>query len=638
MSGAVGLFRRDGSQVQNGNIQAMLAKLLHRGPDGNKTWADGPIGFGHAMLWTTPESIDELLPHYECSTGLGITADARIDNREELISALGIRGRVSEISDSALILRAYEKWGVACPRMLLGDFVFAIWDKREQRLLCARDPMGIKCLYFFASEGLFAFASEIKALCSLPEVPSRLNELRVLDYLANIIEDRSITFYKNIERLPAASVLTVTRDRVRMESYWDLDVSKELKLSSDEEYADAFRESFTKSVKARMRSAFPVASALSGGLDSSSIACLARNLHRDSGKATPIRTYSLIFPSLPEKQLGQIDERNYMHDVLSQGGFDPTFVSADKLSPLLDVEKVQQDLDEAYFQGNLYLHRAMYQAASKQGDRVFLDGLDGDTTVSHGFDYLADLVMGWRWMTLGKEVQSLANQMQTTPKRIVREFCVKPFCPTWVYTAWRRIHGRPADAGALQTFLSPEFAKRLRLEERINSLIQTSRLCFVTAREKHRAMIMYPLYAHALEAADKLSAAFGIEARYPFFDRRLIELCVSLPAGQKLSKGWTRSILRRAMAGILPETVQWRQSKANLSPNFYMRLVDQDNNAVSETLMKKSDHLEPYVDLKSIREAYRQCQANPLRSHDYSLNIFAAVNLGIWLQTAGVRP
>lgn len=639
MSGIAGIFRRDGAVADRRDVHAMVDTINHRGPDRNGCWVSGSVGLGHTMLWTTPESLNEVLPLSDPSSELAITSDARIDNREELISELNLNGRCSEIADSRLILYAYEKWGNTCAEKLVGDFVFAIWNKRRNELFCARDPMGIKCLYYFASPALFAFASEIKALCCLPGVPKRLNEARVLDYLVHIVDDRSATFYKDIYRLPSATVLTVSRATERFDLYWSLDANKELKLSSDDEYTEAFRECFLKSVKSRMRSAYPVGTALSGGLDSSSIACVARKYNEETGSPTPIHTFSLIFPSLPGNALRQIDERKYMDDVLNLGGFKPSFVRADERSPLHSVRRVQEHLDEAFFAGNLYLHWAMYENASEQGTRIFLDGLDGDTTVSHGLERLTDLTMRGKWKTLFTEATLLATQVKSTPRQIIKEYSIKPFCPIWAYNAWRRLHGRPGNVGALpRTFVSQKFSQRLALDARIEGLVRKNRKRFATAREKHREMLMFPLYAHALEMADKATAAFRIEARYPFFDKRLIELCLSLPGEQKLSRGWGRAILRKAMGGILPESIRWRQSKGNLSSNFYLRLLDQDRPLLNEFLLGDSTELEPYVDLGSIRDAYRLYEANPLRCHDESFNIFTSVNLAIWLRTSGIRP
>jgi asparagine synthase (glutamine-hydrolysing) len=616
----------------------MLDKASHRGPDGARAWISGPVGLGHAMLWTTPESLGEVLPWLDTASRLSITSDARIDNRQELIAALGLTGPEVGISDSAIILKAYQKWGECCTERLVGDFAFAIWDAKKRQLLCARDPMGIKCLYYYVSDDLFAFASEIKAILCLPGVPARLNEARVLDYLTNIVDDRVNTFYQNIQRLPSASTLTITPQSLKLEKYWRLDPSKELKLASDEEYTEAFRECFRESVKARMRSAYPVGTALSGGLDSSSIACVAQTLNGGSGAAVPLQTYSLIFPTLPNSVLRHIDERSYIDEVLKLGGFQANFVRADECSPLRNVQQVQEHLDEAYFAGNLYLHWAMYERASQQGARIFLDGLDGDTTVSHGVEYLAELTLKGKWRTLLMEARLLAKETKSSSRHILREYSIKPFLPIWAYNGIRRLRGQSANIGTLPTFVNPEFSARMKLKDRTEELIRKNRRWFTSARTKHLEMLMFPLYAHVLEVADKSSAAFGIEARYPFFDKRLIELCLSLPAGQKLSRGWCRSILRRAMAGILPEKIQWRASKGDLSSNFYLRLLDQDRELLESVLLRDSFDLNSYVDLESIRTAYRKYEANPLSSHNEAYSVFTAVNLAIWLRTSGLRP
>jgi asparagine synthase (glutamine-hydrolysing) len=164
------------------------------------------------MLRTPPESLQEELPLATQSGALVITADARIDNRNELIEALHLRHRPSgHIPDSQFILAAYENWGERCPEHLLGDFAFAIWDRRAQALFVVYAIIfGVKPLYYFyRPRQAFACASEIKALLCLPRVPCHLNELRVADYLVRIFEDKAITFYKDTFRLPAGHSMTV---------------------------------------------------------------------------------------------------------------------------------------------------------------------------------------------------------------------------------------------------------------------------------------------------------------------------------------------------------------------------------------------------------------------------------------------
>src|SRR6267142_6895205 len=277
MSAILGIYYLDSRPVDRMDLDRMIETLAHRGSDGSGVWNDKSVGLGHRMLWTTPESLHERLPL--AKDGLTITADARIDNRDELINLLRLPPRPSEsISDSELILAAYELWGEHCPEKLLGDFAFAIWDSRKQLLFCARDHFGVKPFYYYSSDKVFTFATEIKALLRLPEVPRQLNETKIAAHLTSIDIDKEITLYRDILRLPPAHSIKVNREGIRVQSYWSLDPSRSQVMRSDEEYAEAFRELFTEAVRCRLRSAFPLGFMLSGGLDSSSVTCVARNL------------------------------------------------------------------------------------------------------------------------------------------------------------------------------------------------------------------------------------------------------------------------------------------------------------------------------------------------------------------------
>ena len=302
----------------------MVDILAHRGPDGADIWVDGCVGLGHRMLWTTPESLIEKLPLVNERGDLVITADARIDNRDELIAALQTNNRPADkITDSDLILAAYEKWGEDCPQHLLGDFAFAIWDERKQILFCARDHFGVKPFYYYYSNQTFIFASETKALLSIDEVPHQVNEVRIGDYLTSMLEDKSITSYQGVLRLPPAHSITLTQQgNLQLRCYWTLELSEELRLNSDEEYAEAFRKVFTEAVRCRLRTAFPIGSHLSGGLDSSSICCIARKLLEESN--SQLHTFSNIFDDVPGS-----DERSFIEAVLEQGDFIPHFTHAD---------------------------------------------------------------------------------------------------------------------------------------------------------------------------------------------------------------------------------------------------------------------------------------------------------------------
>jgi asparagine synthase (glutamine-hydrolysing) len=633
MSGICGRFHRDGRAASDGEVASMLARQRHRGPDAESSWLSGPVGFGHCMLRTTEESLLERLPRAIPGGRYAITADARIDNREELIDCLAAELEGAEANDSGLILATYRKWGEECPIHLLGDFAFAIWDDRRQAMFCACDPMGVKSLYYHLAPGALTFASEIKALLALPEIPRRLNEMRVAEYLVTLFEDRSGTFYRDILRLPGAHTLSVTRESFHIRQYWALDPQRELRLGSDSEYVEGFRHHFLEAVRCRTRSAFPVGAALSGGLDSSSIACAARGVKSQSG---PLHTFSLIFPGLPESDLKLIDERPYIQAVLDTGGFDANLIEADRLSPMGQIDRMHFHLDHANYAPNLYLHWAMYQRSRERGVRVFLDGFDGDATVSHGFERLTELTQTLHWGTLRSEIGLLSrNHLAGIPtRRIFKEYCIKPLAPRWLHLAAHWMRGRKREARSENIFISSELKRRTHIEERAHELLRPQLRWALTrpARQTHWISLNQALYAYTLELADKASAAFGIEARYPFFDRRLMEFCLALPAEQKLAQGWNRWVQRRAMAGILPKEIQWRRRKGNLGPNFYRRLLDFEREKLEAVALKGAPELEPFVDPRAMRAAYEQYTNSPSRGQGECLQLFAAVNLALWLR------
>ncbi len=621
MSGIVGIYYPHGQPVALENLAAMVDSLAHRGRDGADVWHQDQVGLGHRMLWTTPESLLEKLPWCDRQTNSVITADARIDNRSELISLLGLKDQAPDkITDSELILAAYHKWGVDCPQKLIGDFAFAIWDGREERFFCARDPMGIKPFYYYYASGIFAFASEIKALFKVPETRKELNELRIAYQLAGFCEDQEITFYQDVYRLKAAHSMIVNQKGRQLERYWAFDLHHRVKLGSNQEYTEAFKEIFTESVNCRLRSAFPVGSTLSGGLDSSSITCTARNLL--SGSNQQLHTFSAIFPNLPDSDLKQIDERYFMDAVKGEGGIIPHDIRADLLNPLLDW--LWQG-EEPILAPNIYIHEGMYDCAQENGVRVFLDGFDGDTTISHGWRYLTHLTYTGNWYRLYQEITKAAKNMRISRKLIAQEYCVKPLFQEPYQELKNRLFPRQ-DGGSL---INPTFAKRMNLSQRMRTLAPQPLIN--TARKYHLGGFNTGLYPYATEITDKATAPKSIEARYPFFDRRLMEFCLAIPLEQKFRQGYPRAILRHGMTGILPTEVQWRVSKARLSSNFQRNLVQCQPSLIKD-VASKYDQIKSYIDISNLNSIYERyvVNSNPQGADD--INILNSTVLSLWLE------
>jgi asparagine synthase (glutamine-hydrolysing) len=653
-------------QVERAVIEQMVTTLAHRGPDGAGVWNEGCVGLGHRMLWTTPESLHETLPLLNKAREVAITADARIDNRDELLEALNIRSELQgEVTDSQLILAAYIKWGEDCPQHLLGDFSFVIWDGHKQQLFCARDHFGVKPFYYHYTAGKrFAFATEIKALLGLPDVPRHLNEVRVAEHLLELNEDPAITLYQDILRLPAAHCMTVSRKGVQQQRYWSLDATRELRLGSDEEYAQKFLEIFTEAVRCRLRSAFPVGSTLSGGLDSSSIVCVARKLLREEVANSKnekdkrnLRTYSVVYDVVT-----QCDERPWINAVLNGGDLEPHYVHGDQVSPLNDSERFLWHEDQAVYGGNFRLVWSLHGLAGKTGTRIFLEGFDGDTVVSHGFRYLEELARGNHWITLTKQARGWVknfggydSEVDYSASRVVWAYVnkykldpiVNRVLPLRVVRrAWRGVVGKKGPASKKpinqlkpENLLNPKFVERINLpqlqaEHRRQAQLRNPLHGVQSDRSDHVERLNHPRLPHFFEVEDASAGAFSVEPRFPFFDKRLVEFCLSLPGEQKMSEGWTRMIVRRAMKGVLPEEIRWRGGKTNLYASFKHTLLNLERERL-EDLLNKTDVFEDFVNTAAVREALLRAPQETAPSSDVN-TIWRAASLALWLQHTGL--
>ena len=224
-------------------------------------------------------------------------------------------------------------------------------------------------------------------------------------------EDKARTFYLDINRLPPASTPARRTSGIRIRQYWALEPEREIRLKSDEEYAEAYRSHFVEAVRCRLRSAYPVGSMLSGGLDSSSIACVANELLSSQG-GDDLHTFSIVFDKVKKS-----DERPYIENVLAARHFSSHLIDGDGITPLDDLDSVLWHQDEPFFAPNLSLTRSGWHAAHEQGVRVLLDGVFGDNVVSHGAEHLRWLASRWRLLSLSRELRALTEKSERNAPR-----------------------------------------------------------------------------------------------------------------------------------------------------------------------------------------------------------------------------
>jgi asparagine synthase (glutamine-hydrolysing) len=376
---------------------------------------------------------------------------------------------------------------------------------------------------------------------------------------------------------------------------------------------------------------------------------------------------------LPPNELELIDERRFMSAVIDRGQVQSHWVLADQISVLHQLDRLLWHLDEPPIGYNMYLHLGLYEAAQHAGVRIFLDGLDGDTTVNHGVGLLRDLAAAGKWDRFAFETKAVANVSKLNASRLANVMAypvMSEFARAGAWRQWatgarnmRRHFSAPFLQLATHTAVMPLMPKvaavltqrrrgslgvsRWASRDLIDraSLVEKERASgaapaapLKSSRHGHQQSILSPLFQYALELFDKTAAAFSLEPRYPFFDRRLIEFCIGLPMSQRLSGGWKRMILRRAMNGILPPEVQWRADKQNLSPNLRRGLIHRDRSQIEEALATTSP-LVPYADMTALRAAYaRLSGSNPAarsrRADADSGAVYRAAVLARWLQVS----
>jgi asparagine synthase (glutamine-hydrolysing) len=566
MSGIVALYHRRGQPVA-AELEPMLAALAHRGPDGVHTWRDGAVGLGHLLLRTTPDAPGAIQPLV--AGELAITADARLDNRAELIQALRMDERPAhELADAALLLAAYAKWGERCVDHLLGDFAFAVWDGRTRELFCVRDHLGVRPFYYHATPARFACASEIKALLSLPDVTRTVDDGRVAEFLALLeSEGKDATCFQEIRRLPPGHWLRVTPDALTVQPYWALDPERTVEMRSDAEYAEAFHALFADAVRCRLRTPQPVGVILSGGLDSACTTVMARAV----GHGTPpLHTFSAWFTGP-----GDTDERPFIDAIVRGGGLTPHAIDGNDLGFDADeLARIVRQQEEPFWYAFLLVLWRLYALAQAQGVRVLLDGVDGDAVVaSCGGAYLRELVRAGDWRTFVAQVDGAARRRRPGDPLgyarywagRLRDSVAAPLLLAPVRQGWTRLTHTPPP---LAPYIAPALAERTDLAARLARHAAVSPFASPTVRQCHYGSLTQSAFPYHLEMLNRAAAAFGLEYRHPFFDKRLVEFSLAIPAAQRYDRGQTRGVLRRALAGLLPDAIYQRPGKGGVGHHY----------------------------------------------------------------------
>lgn len=524
-------------------VRRMIAVQRHRGPDGEGLFESSEVVLGHCRLAILDLSEAGHQPMPDGERRCWITYNGEIYNWVELAQELQRAGHhFRSRSDTEVLLAAYKQWGPGCVDHLRGMFAFAVWDEQEKRLFAARDRLGIKPFHYWTSAdgAQLAFASELKALLEfLPE--RRVNHRLAGEFLAwNVLDhDPAATMLQDVARLPAGHWLSWdAASGLRVRRYWTLEVSEELQSSPAERarLIAEFRERFVDSISVHLRSDVPVGSCLSGGLDSSAIVCaVSKELAaRQVTNASWQHTFTACFEE-PE-----LDERPYADAVThaTRTRNHQVFPDGARLSNELDTWLWHQEEPVGGF--GVYSQYCVARLAREHGIKVLLDGQGSDEQLlgyrKFIFAYLRQLFRSGHYVRAAKEAadflcsrEAFAGTTMVEGMRYLSRSMSSAASDLWPGAPGP---ARPADLG-----LDPPLATRI-----------------------HADMTKFSLPV-LLRFEDRNSMAFGVEARVPFVDHVFVEWIARLPADLRLRDGWTKRILRDALADVLPPLVRRRKSK-----------------------------------------------------------------------------
>lgn len=612
MSGIAGFVR---FRAPVAGIDLRLADAIAgRGHDGTATWTGDGAVLAHAQFRTTSASVREHQPYVDPVSGVVIVADTRLDSRSELADSPAPDG-----SDAAVIAAAWRRWGTAAPEHLDGDFAFAIWDPGTGTLFCARDRFGVKPLvYAELAGGAIAFASQPSALVRAGLVDRAADEQRVAEFLAVRFTDTRRTFYRGVTRLPGGMFLLGHERGIRTGRYWT-PARSSTSSPPGGDLAEGLLHHLERAVSSRLDAPGPgmVAALFSGGLDSSSIACIAQDITRRTGVVRP-PVFSWIFSDRVDA-----DERAYQEAGAREADLDRHVLdtATEPFDPWSAFDRLLPDGPP--YAPNTYLNYGAAVRARELGATILLDGLGGDSIVSHGRARLVELLARGRLLELRRVLGELSAREGASALRIFAANVAPRLLAPGPLELVQRVRGVAVSDGLDL------------LTRRARALVphETPWRRTLSEEDEHRHQMESPLLADGLELFDRVHAAAGVEGRYPFFDVALFEYCASLPAEAKLANGYTRYVLRQAVAGLVPDVIRLRTTKGR--PGLHVIAALRKSKArLDRIFLHDVDVLAPFVDVNALQDRYATLLESDRLPFPQVVQLWSCAALASWLRSA----
>ena len=614
MSAIGGSYRFDGGIPDEAMLAALGRGLASLGPDGGRYIKAGAIAMVYRAFHTTKESRREIQPLVS-ATGQVLCWDGRLDNREELIFLLRDQLR-DDLTDAGIVMAAYLKWGIDFLPKIIADFALSLWDPFSGSLILARDVIGSRDLYYHINHQEAMWSTDLATLIEISQIKLEVDENYIAGYLTRL-PDPSQSPFKNINVVPPAHAVIINDRDVKVLRFWGLDPDHEIRYSSDADYEEHFRQLFTEAVRCSLRSDRPVWSDLSGGLESSSIVCVADQLVKAGRSEAPLlETVSCIRDESPSSN--ELKFIRYIEERIGREGYHLPESAFPVLSPSVAETSVIPNVLDIF----ISLHKQINKLMAEKGARVRLCGNGGDqifNSVPSPGGLLADLLVCRKIWQLHKDLSAWSRDRKKPYLKLFWEEAVTP-----VLSRKLQVRLRPDLTKRFPDWYDPGFVKRTHL----NELLLGPADSFGFHLPSHRNQATNFLGAVRSVSAGYARILQNVELRLPILYRPLVEFMQAIPTEQRRRIGETRSLQRRALKDVLPPEILHRKGKGNPSEAIF-RALTREYTRMHELLSDTHVARYGYVDQQGLLKALERSRYGDKRTSD----LFRIISLEFWLRS-----
>lgn len=607
MCGIAGIYNFNHTTPDLSLLRKMGDTIAHRGPDhaGYYTNEYG-IGFCHRRLSIIDLSERGNQPMSNDDESIWIVYNGEIYNYIELRDELIKKGyKFKSQTDTEVVIKAYQEYGIDCLKRFNGMFAFSLWDKKNMRFFAARDRVGIKPYYYYSNSKMFVFASEIKSLIKHPEISKEPNDIAISNYLLFDYQIDNQTWFKNIYSLEPGTYLLIENSNLKFCKYWNIEYNIDYTRSFNS-FKDELRETIVSSIKSHWQSDVPVGAHLSGGVDSSTIVSVASKF-----LTSKFNTFSSVVKDF--KEYDESKEINIVSQKFNTNHYQTSVDSKDIISIL---PKIIWHLDEPIVGPAVIPMYNISQLVKRTGIKV-INGGQGVDEMFGGYKPYFTLAAKNILTNLGKskeipfgEILSVPNylKMGGSFNRLINRYSKmeKPI-------SWRNINENNNTENLMEGF----------------KLMQKN-VTHLDPFEAHAYKDIKYYLPGLLHVDDRINMAFGLEGRVPFVDKKILELSLKIPSWYKINKGSSKAIFREAVRGIVPDEILDNKIKRGYPTPISIWFSDSMNMELNNFFFKEPLLTEHLFNKDGIRTLLHNQKNNP--DIRLSTPIWKALVTEIWFR------